>query len=319
MIAIFYLVLQILKLYSYVFIANVLISWLIAFNVLNTQNRFVYSILELTYRLTDPVLYRIRRFLPNLGSLDISPIILLLLIWFIEKTIDFVDRRVPVIAGTGGNSTQEAIELTQTASELGADYALIVTPYYNKPNQEGLFQHFIKIADSADIPQILYNVPSRTACDLRPETVSKLANHQNIVGIKEALDSPERLTELLKISQTIIDQKKFSVLSGDDPSFSSFMAHGGDGVISVAANVIPKDISRICSFNLSKQYDDARDLDAIFKKLYELLFIESNPIPVKWMLYKMEKIQSGIRLPLVPFNEVFHEQTTNEMIKLKLI
>ena len=237
----------------------------------------------------------------------------------IEKTIDFVDRRVPVIAGTGGNSTQEAIELTQTASELGADYALIVTPYYNKPNQEGLFQHFIKIADSADIPQILYNVPSRTACDLRPETVSKLANHQNIVGIKEALDSPERLTELLRISQTIIDQKKFSVLSGDDPSFSSFMAHGGDGVISVAANVIPKDISRICSLNLSKQYDDARDLDAIFKKLYELLFIESNPIPVKWMLYKMEKIQSGIRLPLVPFNEVFHEQTTNEMIKLKLI
>ena len=237
----------------------------------------------------------------------------------IEKTIDFVDRRVPVIAGTGGNSTQEAIELTQTASELGADYALIVTPYYNKPNQEGLFQHFIKIADSADIPQILYNVPSRTACDLRPETVSKLANHQNIVGIKEALDSPERLTELLRISQAIIDQKKFSVLSGDDPSFSSFMAHGGDGVISVAANVIPKDISRICSLNLSKQYDDARDLDAIFKKLYELLFIESNPIPVKWMLYKMEKIQSGIRLPLVPFNEVFHEQTTNEMIKLKLI
>ena len=237
----------------------------------------------------------------------------------IEKTIEFVDGRLPVIAGTGGNSTLEAIELTQKASELGADYVLLVTPYYNKPNQEGLFQHFIKIADSADIPQILYNVPSRTACDLRPETVSKLANHQNIVGIKEALDSPERLTELLRISQAIIDQKKFSVLSGDDPSFSSFMAHGGDGVISVAANVIPKDISRICSLNLSKQYDDARDLDDIFKKLYELLFIESNPIPVKWMLYKMEKIQSGIRLPLVPFNEVFHEQTTNEMIKLKLI
>jgi len=237
----------------------------------------------------------------------------------IEKTIYFVDGRVPVIAGTGGNSTQEAIELTQTASKLGADYALIVTPYYNKPNQEGLFQHFIKIADSVDIPQILYNVPSRTACDLRPETVSKLAKHQNIVGIKEALDSPERLAELVRISQAILDQKNFSILSGDDPSFNSFMAHGGDGVISVAANIIPKHISQICSLNLSQQYDDAKELDAIFKKLYELLFIESNPMPVKWMLYKMGRIQSGIRLPLVPFNEVFHEKTINEMIKLKLI
>lgn len=237
----------------------------------------------------------------------------------IEKTIYLVDGRVPVIAGTGGNSTQEAIELTQTASKLGADYALIVTPYYNKPNQEGLFKHFIKIADSVDIPQILYNVPSRTACDLRPETVSRLANHQNIVGIKEALDSPERLAELVRISQAILDQKNFSILSGDDPSFNSFMAHGGDGVISVAANIIPKHISQICSLNLSKQYDDAKELDAIFKKLYELLFIESNPMPVKWMLYKMGRIQSGIRLPLVLFNKVFHEKTINEMIKLKLI
>ena len=237
----------------------------------------------------------------------------------IEKTIYLVDGRVPVIAGTGGNSTHEAIELTQTASKLGADYALIVTPYYNKPNQEGLFKHFIKIADSVDIPQILYNVPSRTACDLRPETVSRLAKHQNIVGIKEALDSPERLAELVRISQAILDQKNFSILSGDDPSFNSFMAHGGDGVISVAANIIPKHISQICSLNLSKQYDDAKELDAIFKKLYELLFIESNPMPVKWMLYKMGRIQSGIRLPLVLFNEVFHEKTINEMIKLKLI
>jgi len=237
----------------------------------------------------------------------------------IEKTIYLVDGRVPVIAGTGGNSTQEAIELTQTASKLGADYALIVTPYYNKPNQEGLFKHFIKIADSVDIPQILYNVPSRTACDLRPETVSRLANHQNIVGIKEALDSPERLAELVRISQAILDQKNFSILSGDDPSFNSFMAHGGDGVISVAANIIPKHISQICSLNLSNQFDDAKELNSLLENLYELLFIESNPMPVKWMLYKMGRIQSGIRLPLVPFNEVFHEKTINEMIKLKLI
>ena len=237
----------------------------------------------------------------------------------IKKTIDFVDGRVPVIAGTGGNSTQEAVDLTQTAAELGADYALIVTPYYNKPNQEGLFQHFIKIADSVEIPQILYNVPSRTACDLRPDTVMRLASHQNIVGIKEALDSSERLSELIRISQSVADQKNFSVFSGDDPSFSSFMASGGDGVISVAANIVPKYISQICSLNLSDQFEHAEELNSILKNLYELLFIESNPIPVKWMLNKMGRIQPGIRLPLVPFNEVFHEKTINEMIKLKLI
>ena len=237
----------------------------------------------------------------------------------IEKTIEFVDGRVPVIAGTGGNSTQEAVELTQKASELGADYALIVTPYYNKPNQEGLFQHFIKIADSVEIPQILYNVPARTACDLRPQTVSRLAEHQNIIGIKEALDSSERLSELIRISQSIADQKNFSIFSGDDPSFNSFMANGGDGVISVAANVVPKHISQICSLNLSNQFDDAKELNSLLKNLYELLFIESNPIPVKWMLNKMGMIHSGIRLPLIPFNEVFHEKTINEMIKLKLI
>ena len=237
----------------------------------------------------------------------------------INKTINFVDRRVPVIAGTGGNSTQEAIELTQTAAELGADYALLVTPYYNKPNQEGLFQHFIKIADSAEIPQILYNVPSRTACDLMPETVMRLANHQNIVGIKEALDSSERLSELIKISQSIADQKNFSVFSGDDPTFNSFMANGGDGVISVAANVVPSYISQICSLNLSGQFDEAKELNSILENLYELLFVESNPIPVKWMLNRMKRIQSGIRLPLVPYNESFHEKTINEMIKLKLL
>ena len=237
----------------------------------------------------------------------------------IKKTIDFVDGRVPVIAGTGGNSTQEAVDLTQTAAELGADYALIVTPYYNKPNQEGLFQHFIKIADSVEIPQILYNVPSRTACDLRPDTVMRLASHQNIVGIKEALDSSDRLSELIRISQSIADQKNFSVFSGDDPSFSSFMANGGDGVISVAANIVPKYISQICSLNLSDQFDHAEEINSILKNLYELLFIESNPIPVKWMLNKMGRIQPGIRLPLVPFDKVFHEKTINEMIKLKLI
>jgi len=237
----------------------------------------------------------------------------------IEKTINFANGRIPVIAGTGANSTLEAIELTHTASKLGADYALIVTPYYNKPNQEGLFQHFVKIADSVDIPQILYNVPSRTACDLRPETVSRLSEHQNIIGIKEALDDTNRMTDLMKIAESIIDKKYFSVLSGDDPTFNFFMANGIDGVISVAANIIPSQISKICSLNLAKQFKDAEELNLIFKDLYELLFIESNPIPVKWMLSEMGKIQSGIRLPLVPFDKNFHEKTRNEMLKLKLI
>ncbi len=237
----------------------------------------------------------------------------------IKKTISFAKGRIPVIAGTGANSTQEAIDLTQSAASIGADYALIVTPYYNKPNQEGLLKHFTKIADAVDIPQILYNVPSRTASDLKPDTVIKLSNHPNIIGIKEALDDSKRLAELLSISQNISDKKSFSVFSGDDPTFNSFMANGGNGVISVAANIIPQHIANICSLNLGKQFNDAEKLDSNFKSLYELLFIESNPIPVKWVLHKMGKINSGIRLPLVSFNNTYHEQTLEEMIKLKLI
>jgi len=237
----------------------------------------------------------------------------------IEKTVNFVNGRIPVIAGSGSNSTAQAIETTSESKKLGADYCLLITPYYNKPNQEGLIKHYMKIADAVDIPQILYNAPSRTACDIKPDTVMRLANHENIVGIKEALDQSERLNELISISQSIIHQKNFSVLSGDDLSFNSFMANGGDGVISVAANIVPKDIVEICTLNLSGKFDDAKELDAKFKSLYELLFIESNPMPVKWMLYKMGKIDSGIRLPLVSFKSTYHEQTLEEMIKLKLI
>ena len=237
----------------------------------------------------------------------------------IKKTISFAKGRIPVIAGTGANSTQEAIDLTQAAASIGADYALIVTPYYNKPNQEGLLQHFTKIADAVDIPQILYNVPSRTASDLIPDTVIKLANHPNIIGIKEAVDDSKRLAELLLISQKMSHQKNFSVLSGDDPTFNSFMANGGNGVISVAANIIPQHIAKICSLNLSKQFNEAEKLDLNFKNLYELLFVESNPMPVKWMLNKMGKIDSGIRLPLVSFNSAYHEQSLEEMLKLNLI
>ena len=147
----------------------------------------------------------------------------------------------------------------------------------------------------------------------------RLSEHPNIVGIKEALDDPSRLNELMTITDSKINTKYFSVLSGDDPSFNSFMANGGDGVISVAANIIPSQISQICSLNLAEQFSDANELNSIYTEIYELLFVESNPIPVKWMLQKMEKIGSGIRLPLVPFNKDFHEKTINEMIKLKLL
>ena len=237
----------------------------------------------------------------------------------IEQTIEFVDGRIPVIAGTGANSTQEALELTQTAASLGADFALIVTPYYNKPNQEGLYQHYMKIADSVEIPQILYNVPSRTACDLRPETVSRLSYHPNIVGIKEAVDDPVRLDELMSIRDRVNDQKYFAVLSGDDPTFSEFMSTGGDGVISVAANILPSQVAKICGLNLEGHYEDAKELNDMYKDIFELLFIESNPIPVKWMLEQMTKINSGIRLPLISLDSQYHDAIKNEMIKLKLL
>ena len=237
----------------------------------------------------------------------------------VEHTIEFVDGRIPVIAGTGANSTQEALELTQTAASLGADFALIVTPYYNKPNQEGLYQHYMKIADSVEIPQILYNVPSRTACDLRPETVSRLSYHPNIVGIKEAVDDPVRLDELMSIRERVNDQKYFAVLSGDDPTFSEFMSTGGDGVISVAANILPSQVAKICGLNLAGHYEDAKELKDMYRDIFELLFIESNPIPVKWMLEQMTKINSGIRLPLISLDSQYHDAIKNEMIKLKLL
>ena len=237
----------------------------------------------------------------------------------IEKTIEYTNRRVPVIAGTGANSTQEAIELTQRANSLGADYALIVTPYYNKPNQDGLFKHYLKIANEVDIPQILYNVPSRTACDLLPETVLRLSDHPNIIGIKDAVNDKQRMDELLTISKKLEYKKNFSILSGDDPTFNSFMSKGADGVISVAANIIPEAISKICTFNLNKEFKKAIDLNQKYLNLYDLLFVESNPIPVKWALEKMNKIESGIRLPLISLDAAFHEEISREMSKLELI
>ena len=237
----------------------------------------------------------------------------------IAKTIEYVNARVPVIAGTGGNSTRDSIALTKHAKEVGADFCLLVTPYYNKPNQEGLLRHFLSIAESVDIPQILYNVPSRTACDILPSTVKILANHKNIVGIKEALDDMNRIKELIEISYKIRNRKDFYIYSGDDPTFLASMELGTHGVISVVANAIPNQIASICNLALNKDFVKAHEINKIYNDLYNLCFVESNPIPIKWIMYKLNKIENNIRLPLIDLNETFHEKIMSEMVKLNLL
>ena len=234
----------------------------------------------------------------------------------IDFTVKYINKRIPVIAGTGANSTHEAVELSQEAKLRGADYVLLVTPYYNKPNQKGLIKHYEKIANSVDIKQVLYNVPSRTACDMTPETIEILSKHKNIIGVKEAVDNVERIRQLVNISKKC---KNFSILSGDDPTFMSSLIQGAHGVISVAANVIPNPISQICKYVKADKYDEAEKLNKLYDDLYGLLFVESNPIPLKWMMYKMGLIENSIRLPLTELDETFHDTTLSELKKLKLI
>ena len=234
----------------------------------------------------------------------------------IDYSVKYVQNRIPVIAGTGANSTDEAVELSLEAKLKGADYVLLVTPYYNKPNQKGLLAHYEKIANKVDIKQILYNVPSRTACDLQPETVSILSKHKNIVGLKEAVDDIERIKEIVKISNNSSD---FAILSGDDPTFMNALIEGAHGVISVAANVIPKSISQICKHVRENNISEAKKLNAVNNNIYRLLFVESNPIPVKWMLTKMGMIENSIRLPLIELDETYHDEILSELYKLKLI
>ena len=234
----------------------------------------------------------------------------------IELSIKECKNKIPVIAGTGSNSTTEAVELSKFADKAGVDGLLIVTPYYNKPTQKGLIKHYIELAESADLPQILYNVPSRTACDLLPSTASILSDHKNIVGIKEAVSEKERIKELLAIGRS---KGNFKIYSGDDPTFFDFLKMGGDGVISVAANVIPKSISSICRFVRENNINEATKLNEANNNLYELLFIESNPIPVKWMAYKMGLTENSIRLPLTELDIQYQENIITEMLKLKMI
>ncbi len=234
----------------------------------------------------------------------------------IDYTVKYIHNRIPVIAGTGANSTDEAVELSLEAKLKGADYVLLVTPYYNKPNQKGLLAHYEKIANNVDIKQILYNVPSRTACDLKPETVSILSEHKNIVGLKEAVDDVERIKELVKISNNSSD---FAIFSGDDPTFMDSLIEGAHGVISVAANVIPKSISQICKHIRDDNIAEAKKLNEVNNNIYRLLFVESNPIPVKWMLTKIGMIENSIRLPLIELDETYHDEILSELNKLKLI
>ena len=234
----------------------------------------------------------------------------------IKKTVEYASGEIPIIAGTGANSTQEAIDLTRESQVLGADYSLLVTPYYNKPTQEGLIKHYEKIASEIDIPQILYNVPTRTACDLIPASVDVLAQIPNIVGIKEAVDETKRIIELIEISKK---HETFSIYSGDDPTFYNSLTLGTSGVISVAANIIPRSIAKICELAFDGDWSNANDLNYVYKELYEMLFVQSNPIPVKWMMYKKKLISDIIRLPLTSLDEKYHEDILSEMLKLGIL
>ena len=219
----------------------------------------------------------------------------------IKEIVRVANKRIPIIAGTGANSTHEAIELTKEAKELGADAALLVTPYYNKPTQEGLYQHYKAIAEAVDFPQILYNVPGRTGVDMLNETVIRLADIPQIVGIKDATGDVHRGQALIEG----LRGKEMTVYSGDDATAYQLIALGALGNISVTANVAPKEMSQICAAAISGDAERAEVLNNEIANLHNILFCESNPIPVKWALHEMGLIGTGIRLPLTPLAEQY--------------
>jgi 4-hydroxy-tetrahydrodipicolinate synthase len=221
----------------------------------------------------------------------------------IRRTIDVAAGRVPIIAGTGANSTAEAIHLTEAAKAAGADAALLVTPYYNKPPQEGLYRHFKAVAEAVDIPQILYNVPGRTAVDMLPGTVERLADVRGIIGIKEAKGDLDRVRELVALGLP-----DFALYSGDDATARASILLGFHGDISVTANVAPEGMARMCAAALAGDAETAAAIDADLAALHRALFVEPNPIPVKWALAELGLIDEGIRLPLVPLDPAFHAE-----------
>lgn len=220
----------------------------------------------------------------------------------VRRIVQSVAKRIPVIAGTGANATREAIELTQLSKQAGADACLLVTPYYNKPTQEGLYQHYKTIAEHVAIPMMLYNVPSRTACDMKPETVARLAEIPNIVGLKEA-PSLERNRELLSRVGG-----RLALFSGDDDLACESVLAGFQGVVSVTANVAPRQVRAVIDAALAGNKAEARKLDAKLQQLHKAMFVETNPMPVKWAVARLGLIEDGIRLPLVPLSRQFHGQ-----------
>jgi len=220
----------------------------------------------------------------------------------IRFSVEQSGGRVPIIAGTGSNSTHEAIELTVAAAEVGADASLLVTPYYNRPTQEGLYQHFCAVAASVNIPIILYNVPGRTACDLSNETVLRLSKVDNIVGLKDATGDVERGAALIRQLP-----EAFAVYSGDDPTALALMRHGAKGNISVTANVAAESMADLCRYALSGDFEAAQRLDDQLKGLNQALFVEPNPIPVKWAMAEQGMMGGTLRLPLVPLSDNCHE------------
>ncbi len=226
----------------------------------------------------------------------------------IKRVVDRVKGRVSVVAGTGANSTSEAIELTEAAKNAGADACLLVTPYYNKPTQEGLYLHHKAVAEAVVIPQLLYNVPGRTACDMLPQTVARLAEIPNIIGIKEATGDMQRGREILELCCD-----EFILLSGDDATFLDLMALGAKGNISVTANVAPEPMAAICDAALAGDMAKARQLNEPLLGLHGRLFLEANPIPVKWALKELGQIDQGIRLPLTPLSEQYREPLREAM------
>ncbi|MFC1682073.1 4-hydroxy-tetrahydrodipicolinate synthase [Nanoarchaeota archaeon] len=222
----------------------------------------------------------------------------------IELTVECVNKRVPVIAGTGSNSTEQTIFNTQDAKDLGASVALVVTPYYNKPTQEGLYQHFKAVADSVDIPMILYNVPSRTGGNLKPSTLEGLANKcPNIVGIKEASGDFDQVEQIISLRESGAIPQGFSVLSGDDPMTLDLIKAGGDGVISVASNLVPEQMSKMVELALQGDYQGANVINEYLTPLFKAEFIETNPVPIKYMLALKGHCRELYRLPLVPASE----------------
>ena len=218
----------------------------------------------------------------------------------VERTIARVDGRIPVIAGTGSNSTAEAVEFTAAAAAAGADACLLVTPYYNKPTPEGLYQHYRAVAEAVNVPIVLYNVPPRTACDMQPDTVARIAALPSVAGIKEACGDAERIGEIRKA----VHDDTFVLLSGEDAQTLRMMELGAVGTISVTANVLPREMSEFCDAFLAGDTDRARALDARLQPVHDILFVETSPAPAKWALHMMDRVDSGIRLPLVPLSAV---------------